>query len=123
MPLPAINLIVIRANDVDQAVTFYEGLGIAFRPEKHGCGPNHFSGDVNGVVVEIYPASNGGSVERGGMADLRLGFQVPNIERALVDLVARGGVLLSPAVNADGQCTAVVADPDGHRVELSEVIP
>jgi predicted enzyme related to lactoylglutathione lyase len=71
-------------------------------------------------IVEIYPAKNGGLVERGGIADLRLGFRVTNIESSLIELVARGGSIVNPLSVSDGQRTAVVADPDSHRVELTE---
>ena len=52
----ALNLVVIRASDLERAARFYAALGIRLSRERHGSGPEHLAdqatdGRVIGVVV------------------------------------------------------------------------
>ncbi|AKT37274.1 VOC family protein [Chondromyces crocatus] len=117
----SLGLLVLRTRDVPRLVAFYRAMGLPFVEEQHGAGPTHFSCELGGLVVEIYPARPGTTGASEGAADLRLGFRVPSIERALAALTQTSPCVRSgPRADAWGRC-AVVVDPDGRAVELREV--
>jgi len=110
-----LNLVVIRARDVQRLVRFYEVLGLQFTKHRHGNGPEHLSSEMGAIVFEIYPA---GATE--STASTRLGFTVPSLEAALKELrVLDATVLTEPADTPYGR-RAVVKDFEGHKVELYE---
>lgn len=57
-PMTSLSLLVLRAADPERLARFYSAFGLAFRTEKHGEGPLHWSCDLGGSVLEIYPASS-----------------------------------------------------------------
>ena len=111
-----LNLITIRAADLDRAARFYEALGIKLDRERHGSGPEHLAGFAGLVVFEIYPAA-----EAGTTLAVRIGFRVPSVVDAYAAALEAGGAVETPPRSGTWGLRAVVADPDGHRVELSEV--
>jgi len=116
MPSAELNLVVLRSTDLDGAARFYGALGISFQRERHGTGPEHLAGKLGGgVVFEIYPQGDGE-----GTLKTRIGFAVDSISELLPALKAAGGSVVSPPQDSPWGLRAVVADPDGHRVELSQ---
>jgi catechol 2,3-dioxygenase-like lactoylglutathione lyase family enzyme len=106
-----VTLIVLRCRDVAASKRFYEALGFAFSPERHGAGPDHWSCRIGATVLELYPAgASGPSVGR-------LGFGVVDVPAAVRATLAAGGHL-DREYDADRD-VAVVADPDGTKIELS----
>lgn len=108
---PELSLLVVRVADLAASRQFYERLGLTFRTEQHGSGPEHLSAVIGGLVMELYPRANSLSTE-----GLRLGFVVP--ELAMV-----AGTCASSVVEdreRDGQRVVVLRDPDGHKVELTQ---
>ena len=49
------NVYVIKTAQPEEVQRFFEALGLTFQEEKHGKGPTHFSCELNGQVLEIYP--------------------------------------------------------------------
>lgn len=115
--MTSLNLLVIRANDPSTLVSFYSQLGLDFVEEKHESGPTHFSCNIGGSVFEIYPLGKNSQPTTG----TRLGFGVPSLRIALRNLKALDSskVIQPPQETAWG-ITAIVADPEGHKVELRE---
>jgi predicted enzyme related to lactoylglutathione lyase len=111
-----LNLIVLRSADLERAVRFYRVLGIQFTREQHGSGPEHFAGRVGRVVFEIYP--QGKNCE--DTTQTRIGFSVNSIADVLPDLELAGGKIIQNVRESEWGRRAVIADPDGHRVELVE---
>src|SRR4051812_37151198 len=111
----ALNLVVIRSADLERAARFYEALGVHLTRERHGSGPEHLAGAAGTVILEVYP--------RGGVDTLgvRLGFRVASVSASVTEVQAAGGTLVSPPQDSPWGSRAVVADPDGHRIELVEV--
>ena len=109
----ALNLIVIRVEDLTRSKKFYEILGINFSYEQHGKGEKHLSAVLSGIVFEIYPRTN--NVDTSGV---RLGFRVPSVDKVIEDLKEIGVVVLSPAKDSEWGRRAVVLDPDGYKIEL-----
>jgi lactoylglutathione lyase len=118
MPNVQLNLVVIRAQDIDRAAAFYSLLGLTFTKHRHGKGPEHCASEQQGLVFEIYPQPEDGPTSAGA----RLGFQVPSIDAVLPELEAAGARIVSPAKDSPWGRRAVIDDLDGHRVELTEPI-
>jgi predicted enzyme related to lactoylglutathione lyase len=110
----SLNLVVLRAMDMERSVAFYTQLGLRFVEQRHGSGQEHFSAEISGGVFELYPWGSDGPSTTG----TRIGFRVPSVDATLAALSEFPGAILSPARNSEWGRRAVVADPDGHRVEL-----
>jgi len=110
-----LNLVVIRASNLAASVAFYESLGLIFAQEQHGNGPIHFACDLGGVIFEIYPGTDAAKHE------LRLGFIVElQIDQLITQIEQSGLKVASRPKDSPWGRRAVVADPDGYQVELTE---
>lgn len=50
----ALNLLVLRTDDLEKSLDFYAALGLTFEKHKHGTGPSHYaceSGGAQGGVL------------------------------------------------------------------------
>lgn len=112
---PRLNLVVLRVADIERAAAFYRLLGCEFAKHAHGSGPQHYVCKADGLVFELYPASPGRPVS----SSTRIGFAVAEVDEATMKpgAVAGAGVVAVPKDSQWGR-RAVVADPDGHRVEI-----
>jgi lactoylglutathione lyase len=110
-----VNLLVLRVADIDRAAAFYRLLGFEFSRHAHGTGPLHYASDADGFVFELYPAT----ADQGVSASTRIGFAVENVDdiAAKLGLFAGARLVTAPKDTEWGR-RAVVADPDGHRIEL-----
>jgi lactoylglutathione lyase len=113
---PALNLVVIRSPDIDKSAAFYTALGIRFSKHSHGKGPEHYASEDGPLTFEIYPQINSAPVTTG----TRLGFKVSNVDALLPLLVEREGKIVSTAQDSPWGRRAVVTDPSGHKVELTQ---
>lgn len=112
-----LNIVVIRSSNIEQAAVFYQRLGLSFVKHQHGNGLEHFASEVGGVTFEIYPCTTG-TVQT---TATRLGFQVSSVDAVVCELEKHGTFIVSPPVDSVWGRRAVVADPDGHRVELTQL--
>ena len=110
----ALNLVVLRSPDMARAAEFYSRLGLQFTRHQHGRGPEHFAAELGSGVFEIYPLSPDGPSTLG----TRIGFGVPSLDAAIAALDEYPEAVISPPKDSPWGHRAVVADPDGHRVEL-----
>ena len=110
----ALNLIVLRSSDMERAAEFYSRLGLQFTRHQHGNGPEHFAAELGSGVFEIYPQVVGGPSTLG----TRIGFSVPSLDFVIAALSDYPAAIISPTKDSEWGYRAVVADPDGHRVEL-----
>lgn len=111
-----LNLIVLQSEDIFALMSFYLALGLEFVAEQHDSGPNHYSCNIQGVVFELYPSQLSNS-------NLRLGFEVPSLDDRFLALLKRSGgeTVKPPAETPEGR-KAVVKDPDGRKIELTEAV-
>ena len=93
---------------------FYELLGLSFQEEKHGNGPIHWSSNLGGTILEIYPTSSNKKVD----SSTRLGFEIEGITSKLDSLRSCGIEIISEPKESEWGLRAVVKDPDGRSVEL-----
>lgn len=115
MSSPRISLLVLRVSDLERAADFYRLLGFEFKKHAHGSGPEHYASETEGLVFELYPAS----AKRPVSSSVRMGFVVEDIDAMTVRLGGlTGAKVLSMPADSEWGRRAVVADPDGHRVEL-----
>lgn len=105
-----LSLVVVRVANLAASRRFYQRLGLEFRHERHGSGPEHLSTVIGGTVVELYPIGSGPSTQ-----GLRLGLVVAD----LAEIAVTCGAVIKD-IERVGQRVVVVQDPDGHKVELME---
>jgi lactoylglutathione lyase len=111
-----LNLIVIRAKEPRKLAPFYQAIGLKFDLEKHGSGPEHYTSSSEGSVFEIYPLEK----HSHSTAATRLGFTVKHLHQVVEALKNMGGVIIKPPAMSKWGMRAVVQDPAGHKVELTE---
>jgi predicted enzyme related to lactoylglutathione lyase len=123
MTTPKLGLIVIRVANLEQTVNFYRALGLGFSEEQHGNGPVHYACNLGGTVVEIYPGKSGTAPDRRNGGATLLGFQVDSLEVTLKAIAEIGATVLTAPQDSPWGKRAVVQDPDGRAIELSERPP
>ena len=111
----SLGLGVIRASDIARVAKFYEALGCAFVSERHGKGPEHLASDLGGTIFEIYPVGN-----QPATAGVRLGFIVPSMSAAINAAESAGGTIQTPPAESPWGLRAVLRDPEGHVVEVTQ---
>lgn len=115
---PVLNLAVLYSHEPERLVTFYERLGVAFEKHRHGTGVEHHATELpGGVVFEIYPAKPDETATR-----VRLGFRVASVDDCVAQLVTHGVTVVSKPKDSEWGRRAVIADPDGNRIELTEIL-
>ena len=110
-----LTLVVLRSSDPARLAQFYERFGLSFRHQQRGQGEGHFEAVVSGCVFEIYPQG-----KKRPTTGVRLGFEVAELEPAIRDIEADGGVVVVAPRLHNHQLIAVVDDFDGHRIELTK---
>ena len=128
----ALNLIVLRTHDLERSRRFYEAIGLKFQLSDYGYGAQSMQGPVppdaplaldvhrEGIppphtYIEIHTLSKDEAIPRH-----QIGFFVGSVYAAVKAAVEAGGTLVTKPAKWPYGCGAAVADPDGHRVELSE---
>jgi lactoylglutathione lyase len=117
MPSIQLNLVVIRSQNIKQSAIFYQNLGLSFEKQQHGNGLEHFASEVSGITFEIYPCTP----KTLPTTATRLGFRVSSVDAIIDKLQKHGASIISPAEDSDWGRRAIVADPDGHQVELTQL--
>lgn len=118
MPTPELSLFVLKTRQVDKLREFYSLVGIEFSQEQHGTGPLHYAGRLGTIVFEIYPLKDD---VIGVDTTSRLGFSVENLSQLVERLISAGTPIVSAPRASEWGLRAVVRDPDGRAVELSQM--
>ncbi len=79
-----------------------------------GSGPVHWAADLDGIVLEIYPAKSADEVD----ATTRLGFDIGDAASVLDALRLSNIEIVSDLKQTKWGLRAVVWDSDGRTVEL-----
>jgi predicted enzyme related to lactoylglutathione lyase len=117
--MPSLTLIVLRAADLPLTLAFYRTLGLDFSETQRGKGPVHYTCVLGGLLLELYPGKPGAAPERAQAGAVMLGFTVESLDAVLDALNAP--VVTPPQTTSWGR-RAVVLDPDGRAVDLSEAL-
>jgi lactoylglutathione lyase len=112
-----LTLLVLKTRQVEQLRLFIQTLGIELKEEQHGKGPIHFAGRAGGTVIEVYPLRDKDTPVD---ASTRLGFAVENLTEVVQKLQSLGASVITPPKETPWGLRAVVRDPDGLAVELSQ---
>lgn len=112
-----LNLVVIRSGNIEQAAMFYQRLGLSLIKHHHGNGLEHFASELDRVTFEIYPCT----ARTTPTTATRLGFQVSSVDAVIDELKKYGASIVSPPRDSAWGRRAVVTDPDGHRIELTQL--
>ena len=56
-------VIVLKTSEHEKALSILQDMGLVFVQEKHGDGPVHHACELNGHVLEVYPAGSGSQVK------------------------------------------------------------
>lgn len=115
--MSVLQLLVIKTSLPDQLAAFYTQLGIEFEYHRHGNGPFHYASKEGMPVMEIYPLPAGVAAPDN---TTRLGFGVAQLEELISRLKQQHVTVLTMPVKTDWGYRAVVQDPDGRKVELTE---
>jgi lactoylglutathione lyase len=111
----SLSLLVLKTRQLEGLRRFYAALGIDLRREQHGKGPIHYAGQIGDTVLELYPLVSEGGAE----GPTRIGFKVPTVKGAVEALEALGTPVVTRPRTEWG-LQALVRDPDGRAVELSQ---
>lgn len=112
-----LSLLVLKTPQPERLRDFYAGLGLHFRKERHGNGPVHFAAQAGDAVLEIYPLPP--SVARADTTT-RLGFRVGALDPVVEGMLAAGVNVVTGPQRTEWGYRAVVKDPDGRSVELTQ---
>lgn len=113
----SLTLLVLKTRQVEQLRAFYQTLGVDLVEEQHGKGPVHFAGRAGAVVIEVYPLPDEGSPVD---SSTRLGFAFGNVAEVIRALEGIGTKIVTPPKETAWGFQAVVKDPDGRSVELTQ---
>jgi len=109
------NLLVIKTRQLEATQQFYSKLGINFEKHQHGKGPIHYAAELGQLVFEVYPLPNDQKITD---TSTRLGFQVEQLDDLLTQLTLHQ--ILKEAHESEWGYQALVCDPDGRKVELTQ---
>lgn len=119
----SLSLMVLRTDNIESTLAFYRAIGLQFQQEQHGAGPIHYSCQIGTTVMEIFPAEVGKAPDRKSGGATMLGFTVNALDETLETLANLGLTPTSPPKPSAWGRRAVVLDPDGRAVEISEANP
>jgi len=108
MSVRGLAYVVLRCADLERSRRFYESIGLQLVAEQHGKGAQHYSAEIGGVVLELYPLSGRPT------SGLRLGLVVSDLA-GVIESVKALGMTVSRA-----DASATVVDPDGHQIALEQ---
>jgi lactoylglutathione lyase len=120
MPAAELSLIVLQTRDLEAARAFYSAIGLRFTGEQHGRGPFHYSCQLNGAVLELYPRQAASPPNEARDTTIVHGFSVASLDQPLDALRTLGAEVVSPPKITPWGRRARVMDPDGRTIEISE---
>jgi len=110
-----LRLLVLRTGNIKQLSDFYSLFGLVFEYHKHDNSPYHYSATFDKTVLEIYPLTK---TQSEADKNLRLGFAVNNFEQTVSTLKEKQISFSMEPAQTDFGYMAIVADPDGRKIEL-----
>lgn len=120
--------VAIRVKDVERTLDFYiNRLGFAemLRLERDGQLWLIYLRITDDQYLEVFPDGEGErAAEREAVGYNHMCLAVPDIEETVRELNAAGVEMIRPKVlGADGNWQTWIEDPDGHRIELMQMMP
>jgi lactoylglutathione lyase len=128
LTISAIAHIAIRVKEINRTLDFYIGkLGFTeiMRLDKDGKLWLIYLRITDTQYLEVFPDGEGGrAAEREVVGYNHLCLEVPDIEQTVRELAAIDVPMIRPKIlAADGNWQTWIEDPDGHRIELMQMMP
>ncbi|MDQ6433839.1 VOC family protein [Mesorhizobium sp. LHD-90] len=128
LTVSSIGHVAIRVKDVERTLDFYiNRLGFAemLRLERDGQLWLIYLRITDDQYLEVFPDGEGErAAEREAVGFNHMCLAVPDIEQTVRELDAAGVEMIRPKVlGADGNWQTWIEDPDGHRIELMQMMP
>lgn len=128
LTISSITHVAIRVKDIDRSLAFYVGkLGLKemLRVDKDGKLWLMYLRITDSQYLEVFPEGVG---ERAGEREVvgynHMCLEVPDIAQSVRELAAMGVEMIRPKVlGVDGNWQTWIEDPDGHRIELMQMMP
>ena len=120
MSPPSLSLLVLRTSQLAATRSFYEALGLIFAEEKHGSGPTHYSTQLGSTVLEIYPGEVAPPLNRKSSGAIMVGVRVETVDKVIARMQEVGVQIVTPPRDSPWGRRAVILDPDGRAVEISQ---
>ena len=111
---------VLRTSQMEASLAFYRALGFVLVEEKHGTGPVHYSAQIGSSVMEIFPGEPAEPLSRKASGAAMLGFSVTSVDQAVEAVRNLGAQIVTAPTDSPWGRRAVVVDPNGRGIELSE---
>lgn len=108
--------LVLYADDPVATRRFYEMIGLTFRTERHGKGPEHAVHDFGGFVLEIYSKPKLFGDVRGPCQHIHIIIPVADVPAAIRILEADSRIT-KPGITPQGPIVSTL-DPDLIQVIL-----
>ncbi|MEJ1159429.1 VOC family protein [Prosthecomicrobium sp. N25] len=128
LTVSCITHVAIRVKDIGPTLDFYVGkLGFEelMRIDRDGRLWLLYLRITDTQYLEVFPEGVGDrAAEREAVGYNHMCLEVPDIEQSVRELEAAGVPLIRPKVlGADGNWQCWIEDPDGHRIELMQMMP
>lgn len=120
--IKSVNAIILKTEKVSEAHEFYAALGLPLGQSDNEEGPKHYTCEIGPIHFAIYELDPWTGPERRNKThDTMVGFCTENIEALMKTLDAMNVKVIIPVEETEQGFRAVVLDPDGRPVELSQV--
>ncbi|MEN0057983.1 MAG: VOC family protein [Bdellovibrio sp.] len=115
----ALTSITLNTPHLQDMLEFYQILGFSFTVFQVDKGSEAYRARQGGIEISLY--STAAPAEKARTPSFQWSFQIADLEKVVKDLEQVSGTLciLDPTMMADGK-KAIILDPDGNAVELSE---
>jgi lactoylglutathione lyase len=128
LTVSSITHVAIRVKDVERTLDFYAGkLGMRemMRLDRDGRLWLLYLRITDNQFLEVFPEGVGErAAEREAVGFNHVCLEIADIDVALRELEAVGVPLIrDKQMGADGNWQAWIEDPDGHRIELMQMMP
>ncbi|MCC7538367.1 MAG: VOC family protein [Deltaproteobacteria bacterium] len=117
-----VGAVVLWSPRAEEMRAFYSALGLVLEDERHDeDGPLHWACDLRGTHFAIFATQDGAQSpgwRRGG--GILIGFDVDHLDATVARVRALGAEVLQEPEDVPWGRRAVVRDPDGRGVEITE---
>lgn len=126
--ITSIGHVALRIKDLDRSLDFYVdkmGFEEMFRLDRDGAPWIVYLRVTDDQYIELFPGGEGNHAPHAETIGYNhVCFTVDDLDTVIARLAERGVPLSRPKkVAIDGNAQAWVEDPDGHRIELMQLLP
>ena len=111
-----LGLLVIRSRDMDRLAEFYKAIGMQLEKHSHPPCGEHYSTIDDSCVFEICQTKQG----EAPTTNVFFGLNVDDLDDTLTNVLSNNGQVIREPESSEWGTSAVVRDPEGHRVLLMQ---